>query len=150
MENIPQHIAAGRKGEEFAEKLLLSKRYRIEERNWRLGHLEIDLIASNKKDIVFVEVKTRSSHFANKNPEEYVDYRKQSHLITAANAYTKYHKTDKRIRFDVIGVMIDKDTLEIIDYHHLEDVFYPKVRTISMNRSSANWTGNRYTYTRKW
>ena len=60
-------------GEEEASKILKKKGYRILEHNWRMGHLEIDLIAENRKEIVFIEVKARTSTFGDKRPEEYVD-----------------------------------------------------------------------------
>ena len=40
-------------GEEEAAKMLEAKGFRIKEHNWRMGHLEVDLIAENKKEIVF-------------------------------------------------------------------------------------------------
>ena len=41
-------------GEQEAAKILNKKGYRIIETNWRMGHLEVDLIAENNKDIIFV------------------------------------------------------------------------------------------------
>ena len=60
-------------GEQEAANILKKKGYRVIEKNWRMGHLEVDLIAENKKDIIFVEVKARTTTFGNKMPEEYVD-----------------------------------------------------------------------------
>ena len=126
-------------GEQQAIRILEKKRYRILERNWRMGHLEIDIIAEKKKEIIFVEVKARTSTFGNKLPEEYVDSTKKKRIIAAANAYVKYHQIDKNIRFDIIGILIDPTTHEIIQQNHIENAFYPGLRTITQNSYSGKW-----------
>lgn len=83
----------GIKGEEEAAKMLEAKGYKILEHNWRLGHWEIDLIAENDKEIVFVEVKARTTMFGNIRPEEYVDEAKKRRMITSGNAYLKHCKS---------------------------------------------------------
>lgn len=55
------HIDAGRIGEEIAERYLILAGYRIIERNYRAGRLEIDIIARRRECLVFAEVKTRRS-----------------------------------------------------------------------------------------
>ena len=82
-------------GEEEAAKMLQAKGFKILEHNWRMGHLEVDLIAENRNEIVFVEVKARTSTFGDKMPEEYVDETKKRRLTAAANAYIKYHRIEK-------------------------------------------------------
>ena len=47
-------------GEKKAAQYLRLRGYRILERNWRSGKYEIDIIAATVKDLVFVEVKTRT------------------------------------------------------------------------------------------
>ena len=74
----------GIKGEEEAAKMLEAKGYKILEHNWRLGHWEIDLIAENDKEIVFVEVKARTTMFGNIRPEEYVDEDKKRECVYKA------------------------------------------------------------------
>lgn len=49
----------GNKGEEIATNFLIEKGYKIIDRNFRASVGEIDIIAKDKKEIVFVEVKTR-------------------------------------------------------------------------------------------
>lgn len=126
-------------GEQEAAKILNKKGYRIIETNWRMGHLEVDLIAENKKDIVFVEVKARTTTFGNKMPEEYVDLLKRKRIIAAANAYIKYRQIEKNPRFDIIGILVDAQTNNITYSNHLENAFYPKVRTINCNSYSGKW-----------
>ena len=64
-------------GEAEASKILEKKGFRILEHNWRMGHLEVDLIAENRNTIVFVEVKARTSTFGDIRLEEYVDENKK-------------------------------------------------------------------------
>lgn len=126
-------------GENEAAEILEKKGFRILERNWRMGHLELDLIAENRKEIVFAEVKARTSAFGNKMPEEYVDEIKRKHMVAAANAYIKYHKIEKQPRFDIIGIIIDAQTNEITYKNHFENAFLPQTRTISSGSFSGKW-----------
>ena len=51
----------GKEGETRAVEFLWKKGYRILERNFRTKRGEIDIIARNRKEIIFVEVKTRKN-----------------------------------------------------------------------------------------
>ena len=126
-------------GEEEAAKMLEQKGLRVIEHNWRLGHLEVDLIAENKTEIVFVEVKARTCILNGKYPEENVDRQKEQRIITAANAYIKYRKIDKNIRFDVIGIMVNPTTREITYRNHIENAFIPRLKTIHSGSYSGQW-----------
>ena len=119
--------------------MLEGKGFRIKEHNWRMGHLEVDLIAENKKEIVFVEVKARTSDYGDKMPEEYVDEDKKRRITAAANAYIKYHKVEKLPRFDIIGIIVHPDTKEILYRNPLENAFVPRQRTISQSSYSGTW-----------
>ena len=55
------HNILGQIGEEEACRYLIRKGYTLLDRNWRVGHLEIDIIAEWYGEIIFVEVKTRSN-----------------------------------------------------------------------------------------
>ena len=79
-------------GEAEAAKMLEKKGFKVVEHNWRMGHLEIDLIAESKKEVVFAEVKARTTTFGDKTPEEYVDEDKKRRMIAAGNAYIKLKK----------------------------------------------------------
>ena len=58
---MARHNDIGKWGENIACDILVGKGYAIIERNWRLNHLEIDIIASKGSRIVFAEVKTRGN-----------------------------------------------------------------------------------------
>lgn len=112
-------IALGKRGEDLALQYLLKKGYTLLERNWRYHHKEVDIIVSDTHDLVFVEVKTRSSDWFGA-PEEAVDKRKQRYLEAAAEAYVRKRNVDTGIRFDVIAVML-KPGYHSID--HIVDAF---------------------------
>ena len=129
----------GIKGEEEATKMMEKKGFHVVEHNWRMGHLEVDLIAENKKEIVLVEVKARTTTFGEWLPEEYVDENKKKRMTIAGNAYLKYRHSDKSLRFDIIGILVDPDTMKVSYRNHLENIFQPTARTITSGSHSSAW-----------
>jgi putative endonuclease len=113
------------------------KGFRVVDTNWKFGHLEMDVIAVSKKEIAFVEVKTRTSSFGGKRPEEYVDELKRRRMAAAANAYIKFHQIELVPRFDIIGILMDPNTYEVKELTHLEDAFLPPQRTIGKSSFSG-------------
>lgn len=110
-------------GEALAAEYLRKKRYHLEAANYRTRFGEIDLIAANRKFIVFVEVKLRkNADFA--EAREFVDYRKQNRLRTTASLYLANHPTELQPRFDVIEIYAP-DGIETRhpEINHLEDAF---------------------------
>ena len=136
---MAEHNIVGQIGEETACQMMKKKGFRIVETNWRFGHLEMDIIAVSRKEIAFVEVKTRTSTFGDKQPEEYVDELKRRRMAAAANAYIKMKQIDLVPRFDIIGLLMDPNTHKVIEKTHLEDAFLPPQRTIG--RSSFSGQG---------
>lgn len=118
---MADHINTGKLGEEMAVKYLILKAYQILETNWRFGHKEIDIIAKNSNEIVFIEVKTRKSSYYEK-PHEAVGMRKQELLIDAAEAFLEEREMDVEIRFDIISILLDKKEPQI---EHIENAFTP-------------------------
>lgn len=114
--------AVGRYGEEMAIEHLKRQRYRILERNYRKPFGEVDIIASDKETVVFIEVKTRqSTRFG--SPFEAVDIRKQRQISRVAQEYLQTHgATDVSARFDVIAVRVDRDN-RLIAIDHLQNAF---------------------------
>ena len=129
----------GIKGEEEAAKMLEKKGYKIIEHNWRLGHWEIDLIAENKEEIVFVEVKARTTMYGDIRPEEYVDENKKKRMIIAGNAFMRHCRSTKSLRFDIIGIVVDPKTMEVTYRAHLENAFLPTARSITRGSHSPSW-----------
>lgn len=107
----------GDKGENLALNHLKKKKYRILETNYHSNTGEIDIIAQNKEQIVFVEVKFRTSVVLGL-PCEAVGSQKQYKIRKVAEAYIKENRLfDYPCRFDVIEVLDGK----IIN--HIEDAF---------------------------
>ena len=112
----------GKQGEQMAVDYLAGKGYQILERNFVCGKNEVDIIARNGQEIVFVEVKTRATH-AFGEPEEAVNIRKQRLIILVANAYIVKHNIDLESRFDIISIVDNQDGLPQIN--HIVSAFYP-------------------------
>ena len=90
-------------GESLAAEYLRKKHYELVGVNYRCRFGEIDIIAENKKYLVFVEVKLRKSDAYGRGAEA-VDARKQEKLRTSAQLYLMEHPTDLQPRFDVVEV----------------------------------------------
>jgi putative endonuclease len=90
-------------GEAQAAAFLEKKGLKILARNYRTNKGELDLIARDGEDLVFIEVKTRKNlDFG--YPEEAVTANKIGHLIEAAEAYLFEHIEEQSWRLDVIAI----------------------------------------------
>jgi len=110
----------GRTGERLAAEALMSKGYRILERNFRCRQGEIDLVAEDEQDIIFVEVKTRRG-VAFGLPEDAVTIRKRRKLVEVASNYLDLHTcSDRSWRIDVVAVQFSSSGKleEIRIYEH--------------------------------
>lgn len=110
----------GRLGERLAAAHLEARGYRIREPNFRCPCGEIDLVAEEGQDLVFVEVKTRRGS-AYGLPEEAVDARKARKLQDVACFYLARHElVDCSWRIDVVAVQfsVSGKLEEIRVYRH--------------------------------
>ena len=102
----------GRTGEDIACRLLESMGHTILERNWRCGHLEIDIISFSADGIHFVEVKTRRESIQ-APPQDSVDWKKQRRITNAAKSFLKSAKGlpygSRECSFDIIAVTFLKE-----------------------------------------
>jgi len=101
----------GDAGEDAACKLLRRAGYRILERNWRNKWGELDAIAWEADELVFVEVRSRSSGGFGTGAES-VTPRKQKQIIRAARIYMSAKKLDacaQPCRFDVVEMLYTSD-----------------------------------------
>ena len=113
----------GDRGERAAAKYLKQQGYRLLARQSRSRIGEIDLIALDGDTIVFVEVKTRSSHAAG-HPTEAVTVVKQRQLTRTALAWLKRRKLlDARARFDVVAITWQETGPPLIE--HYQNAFEP-------------------------
>ena len=111
----------GQKGEKLALEYLIEKNYIILERNYRSGKNEIDIIARNSGEVVFIEVKTRSNDVFCE-PESAVTKEKQRAIIKVANSYIVRNNINEEARFDIIAIVTNEDGTKI---NHIENAFTP-------------------------
>lgn len=105
----------GKYGEIEATTYLENLDYKIICNNFRCMQGEIDIIAKDSTEIVFVEVKTRTSAKYGE-AREAVNTQKLNHIINAAKYYLyKNNMETEQIRIDVIEVYIKKD-IKIINH----------------------------------
>lgn len=121
---MARHNELGNWGENIACEKLIREGYAIVERNWRLHHFEIDIIASKGARIAFVEVKTREK--GSGDPLDAVDRRKIQRMVASANAYIQNSGTHLEPQFDIIGITGSPGDYEL---EHIEDAFLPPLKT---------------------
>ena len=101
----------GKWGEDEACEYLRKENYEIMDRNFNCRQGEIDIIAYDRlnNEIVFFEVKTRTS-FNYGFPSEAVNKNKQNHILRCAKYYLYCNKLeDYFVRIDVIEVVVDME-----------------------------------------
>lgn len=117
--------AIGQLGEDIACRLLQERGHTVLERNWRYGHLEIDIISADTIGIHFVEVKTRC-HSIQAPPQDNVDRAKQRRIARAAQAYLKTSRglplRNMECLFDVVAVTFDGPSVYT---EYLEQAYMP-------------------------
>ena len=113
----------GNRGERVAKRYLKKQGYRILARQARSRLGEIDLIALDGQTVVFVEVKTRSSHKAG-HPAEAITFQKQKQLTRVAMGWLKSRKLlDRSARFDVVAITWGDGEEPVIE--HIINAFEP-------------------------
>ena len=114
---------SGAWGEALAAEYLRKKRYKILAAGYSCRFGEIDLIAADRKHLLFVEVKLRkSADFA--RAMEYVDRRKQDRIRVTASMYLSQNPTQLQPRFDVIEIYAPEGTATVRpEIRHMEDAF---------------------------
>ena len=110
-------------GESLAAEHLRKKHFKLVAMNYKCKFGEIDLIVSDKKYLVFAEVKLRkNSSFA--QAHEFVDYHKQQRLRTTAEVYLSEQPTHLQPRFDVVEIYAPEGiSTKCPVIHHKEDAF---------------------------
>ena len=113
----------GKIGENLVCQYLKKRNYLILERNFRSYKGEIDVIAwdTKQKELVFIEVKTRSN-LKYGNPAEAVTKNKKHHILEVAKYYCYKNKmTEIPIRLDIIEVYLNNSNYKI---NHIKKAFY--------------------------
>ena len=100
------HNTLGSQGEQLACEFLIKQGFIVREMNWRLNHLEIDIVAQRPGEnlLHIVEVKTRTSdeHY---DPMSAINRKKILNLVNAANGYVHHYQLRMGIQYDVILIV---------------------------------------------
>ena len=121
-QSMPKNkIFSGKLGENIACNYLKNKGYQILARNFRTRWGELDIIATYKNKLIFIEVKTRkSADFG--SPFEAVTSGKLHRLQRAALFFNSVHpELPQTLQIDVIGVILNQQN-QITNIEHRENV----------------------------
>lgn len=101
----PQQVV-GRRGEDLATQHLQHQGYTVHERNWLCKGGELDIVAHDGQEWVFVEVRTRRAPNTDTALESFTPA-KQARLLTAVQAYRDTHDLeDEPWRLDLIVIAL--------------------------------------------
>ena len=125
---MAKHNKLGKDGERAACDFLISQGFIVRDTNWRLGHLEIDIVAQDPDSncLHIIEVKTRTSD-EEFDPMESITKAKIRNLVNAANGYIELFSLPMSVQFDVM-IMVGTAT-DGFDIRYYPDVFDPPLRT---------------------
>lgn len=110
-------LTTGQRGENEAARYLKHRGFKILHRNYKNTFGEIDLIAKDGSQLVFIEVRTRSAEKQG-HPAETIGPVKQRKISRTALGYLKYHNTaGLSARFDVVTILWGENAkVNKIDY----------------------------------
>ena len=109
----------GAAGEAFTVDWLRSNGFIIHERKWRYGHYEVDIIATRRGVMHFVEVKTRALGSI-ESAFEALNTTKRTALLHAMRAYTRRTRWASDVQVDLAAVEACMDGSFVM--HYKEDV----------------------------
>ncbi|MEX2280933.1 MAG: YraN family protein [Gemmatimonadota bacterium] len=102
---MAQSHELGRRSETIAAEYLKQRGYAILERNYRVGHKEIDLIARRQTLIAFVEVKARAGAGYG-HPLEAITWAKRREVAYVARVWIAANgQSEMTYRFDAIAIV---------------------------------------------
>ena len=107
-------------GEGHARRYLERKGYTVSDTNYRCRWGEVDIVARQGQDLVFVEVRTRRGA-AFGAPEESVTAAKSRRLIATAQDYLQKHGLEQsQWRVDLVSIHLDESG-KLLEVNHLEN-----------------------------
>lgn len=111
----------GNYGEEIAKEYLKGKKYILLEENFNCKSGEIDIIAKDKDELVFIEVKTREFG-KNVRPIEAINRCKLNRIVKTAKYYAFINEVEEQnMRFDAVEVILKNKT--IIEINHVKNIY---------------------------
>ena len=110
-------VKLGRLGEELAGRFLREQGYQILTTNYRCPQGEVDIVAKDGEEVVFVEVRTRRSQGFG-TPQESLTRAKIRRLVATSQDYLQgYGGADTNWRIDLVSIRLDQgNRLEDIDH----------------------------------
>ena len=128
-----RHLRLGQEGEDAAAHFLQEQGYVILARNWRQGRLELDIVCRHADELVFVEVKTRSSRRYG-GPLAGISPAKARTLCRAAQAWLSSHSAwEKPCRFEIVCLVRQGGKFSVEHYRHAFDL------CLSLDSGHAPW-----------
>jgi putative endonuclease len=125
---MAQHNILGKEGEQAARDFLIARGYTVRETNWRMGKLEIDIVAqepkTNRLHIVEVKTRTSSERF---DPMESITKAKIRNLVNAADGYICNYQLKMSVQYDVMVIVGKAPDFTI---HYIPNAFQPPLRTL--------------------
>ena len=113
----------GQKGEKMVAEYLKSQGYTVIKRNYKDRYGEVDIIAEDCENLVFIEVKTRSEN-AIVSGLDAVDEKKKRLIKNEAVMFTKRLKTDLEPRVDVAEVIVSVvDGKEVWKLNYIKNAY---------------------------
>jgi len=113
---VSRNQDVGQWGERTAADYLTEHGYNILARNVRTSYGEIDLIAEKDGLLIFIEVKTRTSHVYGP-PEIAVTARKRQHMQLSAEEYAQKNGIE-HWQIDVVAIVRNNDKPEITHFEN--------------------------------
>lgn len=112
------NISTGKLGEDYACRYLQNKGYVIIKRNLKISYYEIDIIASIKGIICFIEVKTKRSTNQYWSPENLITHQKMIDFKKGSAMYCRHNKINPlKTRLEIITVELNGDILANINHY---------------------------------
>lgn len=117
--SLPEHLKLGVQGENSAAEYIISRGYTVLARNVNYRFGEIDIVARENDEIVFVEVRTRSVGYI-LPADRTVGPDKLKKLMRAANIWVENNQYSGFWRIDLIAITIDVHGNEHLE--HIKDI----------------------------
>ena len=114
-------IELGKIGESIALETAKRRGYQMVATNVRTPYGEIDLVLKTAHQLIFAEVKPRTS-FSFGYPEQAINALKLSHMIQSAQFYMLQNNLRDEYRIDVISILYDSNKHQVANLEWIENV----------------------------
>lgn len=111
--------------EQMVADLLRRSGFIIIDQNYKVGHLEIDLIAMERETLCFIEVKSRAKPIRLEEVDEIISAKQREHITTVADIFCRNTNRlqYKKVRFDYALVYVPQNEPPRVQY--IRDAFTP-------------------------